>query len=94
MALDPHVPTPHGVTADNAGVFDDLAGAGQPEIVFQMGFGGNFFRKTIHAFGNFHETFLALALLAAGGGDLDSQCFSAFKQRGAPGSVTWPAIEM
>jgi hypothetical protein len=73
MALNLHFTPSHGVAADDTGVGCEIGAAGQAEISFEMSFGFDTRGKQAHAVDNFHEAFLALALLATGRGDLDPE---------------------
>ena len=81
MPFDPHFPTAHRVAADEARVRNNFATARQAEILPQMRFLRRAWRKKFHAFGDFHEAFLAFALLAAGSGNLDAHHFRAIEKR-------------
>ena len=49
---------------------------------------------SFHAFSDFHEAFLALALFAAGCGHLDAQRLGAIKQRRANRGIAVLEVEM
>jgi hypothetical protein len=80
-AFDADVAASQGVASDRAGVVDKAAAAGEAEVVPKMHFLRRFGRKDLHPFGDFHKTFLAPALFAAGGGDVDAEGFGTVKKR-------------
>ena len=80
-ALNSHPPPAHRVASDLARVCNDVCLAGEPEIALEMLFVRRRRRKTIHSLDNLDHAFLALALLLAGGRDLNAQLFGVIKQR-------------
>ena len=82
------------MAADDAGIRGNAAGAGQAEILLQMHFLGTSGREKLHAFDDFHETFLALALFVAGSGHLDAKLFRVIEQRRAGRSVGLLPVKM
>src|ERR1035437_438433 len=56
--------------------------ARQPEIALKVPFLLRRLRKPLDAFGDLYDALLALALLLAGCGNLDTQAFSAIEERG------------
>src|SRR5580692_252672 len=80
--LDAHIAAPHGVAADGAGA-GDAGPARETEFAFEVALFFGELREVLHAFDNLYHAFLALALLAAGGGDLDAEAFGVVEERGA-----------
>jgi hypothetical protein len=81
MTLDPQIAAPHGVAANHAGAGNNLGAAGQAEIVAQVDFRSVFRRQARHAFGNFDDALLALALFAAGRGNAHAKGIGAVEER-------------
>ena len=82
------------MTAHQAGIGDDSAAAGQSELFFEMVFFGGRRGQTFHAVRDFYQTFLALALLAAGSGNFYSERFRIIEQRSAGRDLATLIIEM
>src|SRR6185312_11692506 len=83
MALNPHLPAAHGVAANVALIGDNARLAGEAEVAFQMMFRSGGGGKNIHALHYFHDAFFALALLAAGGRNIDAKVFGIVEERPA-----------
>jgi hypothetical protein len=82
------------MAAHEAGVGGHAAAAGEAEIFFEMKLLRRFVGEALHAGGNFHQAFLALALFAARGGDFDAQGLRAIEERRAARGLAWPAVKM
>jgi len=84
VPFDFHFAASHRVAADKAGVSSYGGAAREAKIRPKVRFCGMLWGKTIHAFDNLDDAFLALALLATGRWNLHSELLRAGKE-----SVSW-----
>ena len=94
VTFDFHLPAPHRVAADHAGVGNDFTGTGQPELALQMFFRRHGWGKTLHAFDDLHDTLLAFALLAAGRWHMHAERFGVIEQRRTRRDAGSQTVEM
>jgi hypothetical protein len=69
------------MAADNAGIGNNFTAAGQSKIIAQMFFLRHGLGKSFHPLGDFNDTFLALAIFAAGRRHVDAKCFGIIEKR-------------
>jgi hypothetical protein len=82
------------VASNDSLLRDNFAPARKAEILSKMRFLRRARRKEFHAFGDFHQAFLALALFAARSGNPNSQSFRAIEKRKARGEIVLVRIEV
>jgi hypothetical protein len=93
-SFDAQLAAPHRLTTYRARVLYDPTRARKPEITLKVPFRWHAFRKAIQALCHLYHAFPAFSLLAAGGGNGNSEGFRALEQALARGYLGLLMVEM